>query len=66
MHSPSLSHEQTVKHILCHVEGTVNVGVRILSQSSLNLYGFFDADWAGVQIHSAQNIQLLVLWCIIF
>lgn len=46
MHSPFVSHEQSVKGVLGYVKGTVNFGIRILSQSSLNLDGFSNADWA--------------------
>lgn len=37
----------TVKQVLRYVKGTINLEICILSQSSLNLYGFYDADWAG-------------------
>ena len=45
MHRPGVSHFQVMKHILCHLHGTLDYGIHILSRSSLNLYGFFDADW---------------------
>lgn len=47
MHSPNLIYEQSVKHILRY--RTINFGIRILSQSTMHLYGFYDADWAGCQ-----------------
>jgi hypothetical protein len=47
MHQPGLSHLQAVKRILRYLQGTLHYGIRLLSRSSLNLYGFSDADWAG-------------------
>uniref|UniRef100_A0A2N9GJ92 Reverse transcriptase Ty1/copia-type domain-containing protein n=1 Tax=Fagus sylvatica TaxID=28930 RepID=A0A2N9GJ92_FAGSY len=47
MHQPSSSHFQAVKRILRYLQGTLAYGIRILSHSSLTLYGFSDADWAG-------------------
>jgi hypothetical protein len=47
MHQPGASHFQAVKRILRYLQGTLDYGLRLLSQSSLSLYGFSDADWAG-------------------
>lgn len=47
VHSPSVAHEQVVKRILRYVKGTLNFGIRSLSQSHLILYIFSDADQAG-------------------
>jgi hypothetical protein len=47
MHQPGTSHFQAVKRILRYLQGTLDYGIRLLSHSSLNLYGFSDADWAG-------------------
>lgn len=47
MQSPTIGHFQVVKHILRYLNGTIDVGFRLLSQSTLDLYGFSDADWAG-------------------
>uniref|UniRef100_A0A2N9FTN5 Integrase catalytic domain-containing protein n=1 Tax=Fagus sylvatica TaxID=28930 RepID=A0A2N9FTN5_FAGSY len=47
MHQPSTTHFQAVKRILRYLQGTVDYGIRLLSHSSLTLYGFSDADWAG-------------------
>ena len=46
MHQPGTSHFQAVKRILRYLQGTLDYGIRLLSHSSLNLYGFSDADWA--------------------
>jgi hypothetical protein len=47
MHQPGTSHFQAVKRILRYLQGTLDYGLRLLSRSSLSLYGFSDADWAG-------------------
>lgn len=50
MKAPTLRHLQVVKRIMRYLKGTLHYGLRILSQSSLNLYGFSDAVWAGCSI----------------
>ena len=45
MHRLGVSHFQVMKHILRHLHGTLDYGIHILCRSSLNLYGFLDADW---------------------
>uniref|UniRef100_A0A2N9EQQ9 Reverse transcriptase Ty1/copia-type domain-containing protein n=1 Tax=Fagus sylvatica TaxID=28930 RepID=A0A2N9EQQ9_FAGSY len=47
MHQPGTSHFQAVKRILRYLQGTLDYGIRLLSHSSLNLYGFSYANWAG-------------------
>jgi hypothetical protein len=47
MHQPGTTHFQAVKRILRYLQGTLDYGIRLLSHSSLTLYGFSDADWAG-------------------
>jgi hypothetical protein len=47
MHAPTNAHYQMVKRILRYVKGTLSLGVRILRESSLDLYAFSDADWAS-------------------
>ncbi|KAK2973116.1 hypothetical protein RJ640_027088 [Escallonia rubra] len=47
MQNPTNHHFQLVKRILRYVHGTLGHGIRLLSQGSLDLYGFSDADWAG-------------------
>jgi hypothetical protein len=44
MHQLGLSHLQVVKCILHYLQGTLHYGIRLLSYSSLNLYGFSNAD----------------------
>lgn len=47
MADPNENHYQAVKRILRYIKGTLHYGLCIFSQSSLNPYGFSDADWAG-------------------
>lgn len=47
MHKPSASHYQAVKRILHYLKGTMDHGLQFLSQSTLDLYAFSDADWVG-------------------
>ncbi|XP_040996063.1 uncharacterized mitochondrial protein AtMg00810-like [Juglans microcarpa x Juglans regia] len=47
MHSPTIAHYKMVKCILWYLHGTVDLGMHFTSQSILDLYAFFDIDWAG-------------------
>lgn len=47
MHAPTNAHFMMVKRILRYLKGTISMGLRILKDSSLALYAFSDADWAG-------------------
>lgn len=47
MHAPTMGHFQAAKQILRYISGTVSYGIRILANSTLDLYAFSDADWAG-------------------
>ncbi|KAJ8768265.1 hypothetical protein K2173_021205 [Erythroxylum novogranatense] len=47
MHEPTVGHYQVVKRILRYIYGTLDYGMNITSQSTLDLYAFSDADWAG-------------------
>ncbi|XP_041009460.1 uncharacterized mitochondrial protein AtMg00810-like [Juglans microcarpa x Juglans regia] len=44
MQAPTTTHFQLVKRILRFVQGTATLGILIMSNSSLDLYGFSDAD----------------------
>ena len=47
MHAPTLAHYKLVKRILRYVRGTTHLGMHILASSTLDLYAFSDANWAG-------------------
>ena len=44
---PTKADLKAVKRILRYLKGSLNYGIRFLSQSSLTLYSFSDSDWAG-------------------
>jgi len=45
--NPKESHFTAAKKILKYLQGTTNVGLRYLSEVSLNLVGYSDSDFAG-------------------
>ncbi|KAK2990712.1 hypothetical protein RJ640_009878 [Escallonia rubra] len=47
MHRPTQAAFQLMKRILRYVKGTNQLGLQIRFASSLDLYAFCDADWAG-------------------
>ncbi|XP_059668960.1 uncharacterized mitochondrial protein AtMg00810-like [Cornus florida] len=47
MKNPTNFHFQLVKRILRYIHGTINHGLRLLSNNPMVLYGFSDADWAA-------------------
>ncbi|KAH9740954.1 reverse transcriptase Ty1/copia-type domain-containing protein [Citrus sinensis] len=48
--APTKANLKDVKRILRYRKGTLDFGLRFLSQSSLKLYAFSDSDWAGCPI----------------
>ena len=46
MHSPKLSHWQTVKRILRHLKGTLKHGLLLKEPIKFTLQAFVDVDWA--------------------
>ncbi|KAK2458167.1 putative mitochondrial protein [Trifolium repens] len=47
MHSPTIMHLKMVRRILGYVKGTIDVGLHFTSNTTLDLFAFSDADWAG-------------------
>jgi hypothetical protein len=47
MQAPTDAHFTMVRRILRYVKGTVHLGIHIQTSSTLDLYAFSDADWAG-------------------
>ena len=47
MHASFKHHWGAVKRLLCYLNGTRSFGIRLLVDTPLTLYGFFDVDWAG-------------------
>lgn len=50
MHAPTIAHFQMVKRILRYVRGTLDLHLFLRSRSSLDLFAFADADWAGCKL----------------
>ncbi|XP_028196718.1 uncharacterized protein LOC114381684 [Glycine soja] len=47
MNSPTTMHLQMAHRILRYVKGTIDVGLHFTSNTTLDLFAFSDADWAG-------------------
>jgi hypothetical protein len=47
LHAPTDLHMAAVKRILHYLHGTLNIGLKFHSASSLKPSVFYDADWAG-------------------
>ncbi|XP_062182142.1 uncharacterized mitochondrial protein AtMg00810-like [Phragmites australis] len=47
MHSPTDTHWNLVKRILCYLRGTIDHGINISASSSTELKAYSDANWAG-------------------
>ncbi|XP_020236694.1 uncharacterized protein LOC109816204 [Cajanus cajan] len=47
MHAPTIMHFKMVRRILRYVKVTINVGLHFTSNTTLDLFAFSDADWAG-------------------
>ncbi|XP_020208931.1 uncharacterized protein LOC109793876 [Cajanus cajan] len=47
MHAPTIMHFKMVRRILRYVKGTINVGLHFTSNTTLDLFAFSDAYWAG-------------------
>ncbi|XP_019246487.1 PREDICTED: uncharacterized protein LOC109226143 [Nicotiana attenuata] len=60
MQSPTEVHWSGVKRVLHYIAGTSQLGLRISAQSSLNLVGFSDADWAGCPLSRRSTSGLCV------
>jgi hypothetical protein len=47
MHKPTSTHLAALKRLLRYLVGTIDRGLFLHKDSSLNLHAFTDADWAG-------------------
>ncbi|GKV45069.1 hypothetical protein SLEP1_g52192 [Rubroshorea leprosula] len=70
MNIPTIENYQTIKRILRYVNGTLNYGLQIPNQSSLDLYAFPNDDWAGCSLtrHSTSGYCTFlgsnrISWC---
>ena len=51
MIDPRNVHFIATKHILRYLKGTVNYGLKYEASQKINLEGYVDSDWAGVEAH---------------
>jgi histone deacetylase 1/2 len=47
LHAPTTTHWSAVKRILRYIQGTINLGLKLVKSGSLMVSAFSDADWAG-------------------
>ena len=47
MHAPSKHHWGAVICLLCYLNGTRSLGIRLLADTPLTLHDFYDLDWAS-------------------
>ena len=47
MHSPTMANVKMVRRILRYVKGSINLGLHLTGDTTLDLCAFSDADWAG-------------------
>jgi hypothetical protein len=50
MQEPHELHWKDAKHILRYIQGTITFGIHYVADSTLDLIGFTDSDWAGDNI----------------
>lgn len=62
-HQPTLANLRAAKRILRYLKGILTYGIRILSQSSLTLNSFCDADWAGCPVTCRSTTGYCVFFC---
>ena len=54
--SPTIGNLSAVKRILRYLKGTMDYELCFISQSSLTLNGFCDADWGGYKVTQRSTI----------
>ena len=47
MHAPTVAHLKLVHYILRYLKGMISTGLHLTSHTTLTLFAFSDADWAG-------------------
>ncbi|XP_026398952.1 uncharacterized protein LOC113294788 [Papaver somniferum] len=54
MHRPTIIHLQAIKRILRYLNDTLDYGIRLLANSTLNLYSFSNGYWDGC-VHTRRS-----------
>jgi len=70
MHAPTMTHLKMVRRILRYVKGTIEMGLHFSSHTTLDLFAFSDADWAGCTTTRRSTTSYytflggnLISWC---
>ena len=70
MHALTIVHLKMVRRILRYVKGTIDIGLHFISNTTLDLCAFSDADWAGCSTTRRSTTGYctflggnLVSWC---
>ena len=63
MHSPQLVDWIRLKHLLCHIKGTIAHGLYFSRASPVLLTSFGDADWAGDTSDRRSTNGFLIYLC---
>jgi hypothetical protein len=63
MQEPHELHWKAAKRILRYIQGTITFGIHYATDSTLNLIGFTDSDWAGDSIdHKSTSGSGPICW----
>jgi hypothetical protein len=52
MHVSRETHLNVIERILQYLKGTIGKRILMINNNSNNIYGYFDADWAGSFINN--------------
>ncbi|XP_068319518.1 uncharacterized mitochondrial protein AtMg00810-like [Pyrus communis] len=47
MHAPTVEHLNIVKMIICYLKGSIDQGILMRNNHSIEIHAYIDADWAG-------------------
>lgn len=59
MKRPTTAHWQALKRLLRYLKGTLDCGLTLHANSSLNLHAFSDADWLETKMISSPQVRIL-------
>jgi hypothetical protein len=60
MVEPRHVHLIATKHVLRYLKGTIDYGLRYVSDREISLQGYVDSDWAGSVSRSEEYIWMLL------
>ena len=62
MHAPTEDHFRALKRILRYVKGTAHHGLQLHKQSTRDLLGYSDANWAGCPYTRRSTINYAIFF----